>query len=441
MSLNIFASMTSNKQEQHNLWMLGLSSVMSSLAIPLYAGATGTAFNAAYGITPTISAMIVLPMRIVTLVTMICSSAFIDRVRNRILFNAVTIVLSSLGGVSMLLRCLGPDSFRTVAGIATIEIIIGLPVAVVSSIRGGADAMVQCRVIHNAIRGRFWSIFGIISGLLGIPVGIYITCLLKNFNVRMANVLAVVPGMLFALLAGYFAMQAKELPELQVQEKKEKEPFFTSIRKIITMPQFRIMMPANLMRSMGDGCVGYALLLAMQRYGLSQEYAGYTQTLTSAAPFLGYVILGLTLDRFGAAVVLPVTDLLMGLGMIFMVAIPYDIALPFTLPFIGNTLPYGVVFLIATGVYQVLLITECSAIPLAHYEVLPNDVMGAFSNVRLMLMNVAGMLSGTLAGLALGYFSPASVFIVCAIIKVSAGILYSYGIIKLRKHNDTPAAA
>ena len=403
--------------------MFGLSSVTTAIGTALASGAIGTAFCAQYNITPAITATILIPYRIILLAVMLTSTAFIDRIRNRIAFNALTILLGAVPCAGMLVKCLGPESFRTVGAIMAIDIVFSIPNAILGALRGGADATVQCRVLHNEIRGRFWSIIGMISGIAGLLVGVLITFLLKRFDICTASVLATIPGMAFMVISGICAWRTVELPDLSNAEPPKKEPVLKSISNIVTMKQFRIMMPANFMRGMGDGCVGFALLLALQNWALPQEYAGYHTIVCGVAPFLGYVILGLTLDRFGAALVLPLTDGFMGLAMIGMVAIPN-----------------GYAFLAFTMIYQMLLITESAAIPLAHFEVVPNEVMGAFSNVRLLLLQLTGAISGTLAGLCLGVFSPLLVFGVGAAIKISAGLLYSYGIVKLGKHGSKTAA-
>ena len=418
---NLFSFLSKDPEEQRNLLMFGLSMTCMSLAIPLYGGSVVVAFNAQYGITPALLANISLPARVLGIVVMLAGTGFIDRVRNRVAFNAWVMLAPLINCASSLVMCLGPESFRTVKAICAFSIIFGVPASIIGAFRGGADAMVQCRILHNEIRSRFWSIFGIIGGLGGLGIGFFITWLLANYSSRFSLFIVTLPGAFFLILSALFAGLVRELPDLQNVAPPKKEPVLKSIANIVGMKQFRIMMPANFMRSMGDGCVAYALLLALQSWdpALPQKYAGYHQTLCSFAPFLGYIILAMVGDRFGPGIVLPVVDTLMGVSMVCMAAIHN-----------------GLWFLGATLVYNALLTTESAAIPLAHYEVVPNEVMGAFNNVRLLLLTLTGLISGTVAGNALKFFNPVLVFAVGAAIKVSAGLLYSYGIFTLRKHKE-----
>ena len=81
---------------------------------------------------------------------------------------------------------------------------------------------------------------------------------------------------------------------------------------------------------------------------------------------------------------------------------------------------------------------------MAHYLVVPNEVMGAFSTIRLGLLIITGSVSATLAGLLMRVFQPVTIFTGSAAIKFIAGVLYCVGILALKKHHDgkqTPAAA
>ena len=77
---------------------------------------------------------------------------------------------------------------------------------------------------------------------------------------------------------------------------------------------------------------------------------------------------------------------------------------------------------------------EANAIPLVHYDVVPTEVMGAFTGVRLFCLNVTMGLSGMLVGLALDHAKAIIVFAICGVLKIIAGLLY-YSSVVLLKHN------
>ena len=71
------------------------------------------------------------------------------------------------------------------------------------------------------------------------------------------------------------------------------------------MKEFKIMMPANLLRGIGDGVGVFIFWIALKRLELPPVYAGYVTLAGTCAPFLGNLILGLTMDRFGAVIMIP----------------------------------------------------------------------------------------------------------------------------------------
>ena len=134
------------------------------------------------------------------------------------------------------------------------------------------------------------------------------------------------------------------------------------------------------------------------------------------------------MDRFGAVVVIPASCTLIAASLM------------------GTILTQSpAMFLFYNLVYHTMLPVEATAIPLAHYEVVPKEVMGAFSTVRLGLLLITGSVSATLAGLLMRVFQPVTIFAGSAAIKFIAGVLYCVGILALRKHaaqdgGRTPAA-
>ena len=77
---------------------------------------------------------------------------------------------------------------------------------------------------------------------------------------------------------------------------------------------------------------------------------------------------------------------------------------------------------------------EESAVPLAHFDVVPVEVFGAFSAVRLGLLNITGALSGTIMGIALKWFAPTYVATYCCLMKLLCGIMFSYGVFAATRH-------
>jgi len=423
-SLNPFAHVSKDKQEQKNMAYSGAKMVLLSgqCALP---GNIQVNFQNSIGITPERSAAYQLPSSILLPLAMLLVAPFLDRVNNRLKLYALATLAPLASLAHPLLICLGPDSFRTADFVLISGMFFSCLFAIANCPNSGIDAAVACRVIHNNVRGRFLSIGGMASGIFGVLVGLYATWIAKTFSYRMALLLACIPSVILCIFSALLVLKLKELPDLIDQAPVKRQSPFKDLAKIIGMKEFRVMMPANFLRGLGDGAASYAFWIVLKKLNLAPEYAGYVTILTTVAPFIGFGILGVVMDRFGAGIVIPVSDILMVIGLMGTIMTQSPIL-------------FLCFFLLRLVMYNV----ESAAVPLAHYEVVPNEVMGSFSSLRLLLLMLTSSLSGVISGMLLACLSPFAVFAGSAVIKLVSGALYCYGVFALRKHvKPQPAKA
>ncbi len=421
--LNLPAKLTQDKEEQRNVWIAGTRSVISNVHYSL-PGNLWTNFVHSVGITPEMQAPYDVPSTfIVGPLATLFLTPYIDRIKNRI--RAFT-WLSLLGTITIclppLLYCLGPESFRKPFFILLMGGIFGCYSSILGVARSGMDGAVAVRIMHNGIRGRFFSAIGMIQGVTGIGLGLFVTWVAKMFDVRTALVIGASVSMFCMVVAAWVTSFLRELPDLQdapAVQAAPKRSAMEDLAKIFRMKEFLIMMPANLLRGLGNGVGAFIFWIALARLELPPEYAGYMTLITTTAPFVGNWLLWLTMDRFGAVIVIPVSCTIMAVSLM------------------GTILTESpAMFLFYNFVYRVMGPLEETAIPLAHYEVVPKEVMGAFSTIRLGLLIITGSVSVTLAGLLMRVFQPTTIFAGSAAIKFLAGVLYCVGIIALKKHHD-----
>ena len=416
---NPLSTLTKDKEEQRNMALLGSRNVLRRASFPLTSGDVVTPLNVAVGVRPETLAVWGIPGQILGFFIPFLCAAYGDRVFNRIRACVLLTLTGLLVPAELLVITLGPERLRTLTVYMFITTVVGIVYSVFSRFFAVVEATMEARAIHNEVRGRFWSIFGIIAGLVGIGMGFITTFLLKYAGARYGLALSCAIGSLLIIACAFLMARIRELPDLvgTVIPKKEKPPIFKSLKEVVCLKQFRILMPANFLRGMGNGFAGYVLLLAIPRMNLPSEYAGYTTIIGQVAVFVSYVILGLTMDRFGAGIVLPVTEVLMSVGIMMSVIT-------------CNPL----VFLGAIFLWRVMSAVEESAVPLAHFDVVPVEVFGAFSAVRLGLLNITGALSGTIMGIALKWFAPTYVATYCCLMKLLCGIMFSYGVFAATRH-------
>ena len=423
--LNIFGHLTKDKREEKNLWTsLGRNSVLNIHYMA--GGALMTNFMHERGITPEMQAPYDIPGTfIVSPLLTLLVMPLVDRVQNRIRAFAWTTFVGSIGVfLPPLIFCLGPEKFRTVTFILVTRMLVGWLACAPSNARLGLDGAVNCRIMHNSIRGRYTSISGMAQGILGIGTGLVVTWLAKSFDIRTALLVASVISVAAAAVSSLMTFLYTELPDLVgvPPAARPKSSFINDLKKIFTMKEFKIMMPANLLRGVGDGVGVFIFWIALKRLELPPVYAGYVTLAGTCAPFLGNLILGLTMDRFGAVIMIPASCIVIAASLM------------------GTILTQSpALFLGFYFIYLVAKPIEASAVPLAHYEVVPNEVMGAFTTVRLALLNYSTGVASVLAGLLMRRFTPTTIFVGSAALKLVSGTLFCIGLILLKKHKEAQA--
>ena len=93
--------------------------------------------------------------------------------------------------------------------------------------------------------------------------------------------------------------------------------------------------------------------------------------------------------------------------------------------------------------WQIMHLMEATEIPLVHYDVVPVEVMGAFSSIRLLCLNLTAVLSGMAVGFSLDRFPSWTVFAVCAALKIVSALLFARGsrLARLRQCGQPRGAA
>ena len=421
--------LTKNPAEQKNVMRWGGCSILRHASIPLYANEVHQAWCYNLGLQTNQMAWLGLPTTIIHHIMMVFSCMLTDRITNRRRALVFLTACTCLGALGYFLMAIGPASFRTMPangflqrGAYLVLIWLGFNIlgTIVSPFYGPVSAAVECRSIHNSIRGRQWSIFGMISGVVGLLLGAVGTLILRYvpypFNFAICFGLSV----LMILGATWFISGIAELPELAGEPvpAAKKTSFIDDLKKIFGLRVFWILMPANLLRGLGDGAGGYLTYVAFKHMDLGNEFAGYTMLLTNIALFISYLIIMTTIDRFGAGKVLPATEILLVIGLIGAVV---------------TTNP--IVFLGFYLLWRTMQQLEASAIPLAHYAIVPTAVMGNFSAIRLAMLTLTASISGTAVGFCLAHFAPLTVFAFCAILKLMAGAGYCYGLLAVKKND------
>ncbi len=400
--------LTKDKFEQKNIKIYGTRDMLCLTALPLYTGSLNQAFRVSLGFSTTQLGFIGTPGWIINLIMMFSSSFFADKITNR----AKAVAILSVGSMATLLSeffiSIGPDFIRQ-SNIAFYIIMIASMISCFfSAINASIVSTLFMRAIRNNIRGRYIAICGVLGGVVGMGVSALSTYMLKalpypyNFAVSfaIASTLVLTGSIMFLCI--------KELPDLKEKVIPKSVSPLANFKNVVKMKEFRILMPANILRGFGDGAgYSYAMVIGLKYLDLGVEYAGITTFIMALGGLISTGIIGFCSDRFGAGKLVPIIEVILITGLLGMVVSPA---------------PWF--FVSCYLFWYIMQNMEANAIPLIHFDVVPTEVIGAFSGVRLFFLNLIAGFSGMIAGISLDHYSPLLVFGVCAFLKLVAGAFY-----------------
>ncbi len=419
----LLSRITKDPMEQKNIKHLGLNMLIQNADTPLYNGTELQAFQARVGLGTGQMGSMAAAGTISTVITMFLCTSLVDRTRNRVNATAWAVAGMSLFPLSMVVMCLGPASFRTPRVVYALMIAFGVITSVFVSLNSMLWATVFSRSIRFEVRGRFMGLIGVVGGIIGILIGLVSAAALKKWGFPHGFMIAFAIASTLIITSSFVLRGIRELPDLKGTDVASQVPPLENLKKVVKMRQFKLLLPANVLRGLGDGAGVFAMAVGMKRLGLSSEYAGYTTSMVYLAGLIATLLIGFTVDRFGAGKVIPRVNSLLAIGLMGMVLV-------------SNPILYLVSFLL----WQTMLTMEGICVPLIHYEIVPVEVIGAFSGIRLLTLTAMIGLSGLVMGYLLESIPALVVFGFCALLKIMAGLLYAYGVKIFNREQQSAAA-
>ena len=407
---------TDDPREQHNLCCYGGAFMLRTAYVPLISGQTMMAFYVALGLSTTQIGMFSSPGLFVGIPMMILSTAFLDRIRKRALVCGILefalVLMPALALAMTLLPFLQENE---------IAFYLFLGFGVVSTLftanYGAVTAMLFSRSIKPNHRGKYFGLTGIAGGLIGIVFSLLASYELKTVGFPYAFSMIFLVGIVLILISAVLLLHTRELPEQVGSDAVQRVSPWEILKKVIGMPAFRTLMPANILRGFGDGAGTFAVVVGMRDIGLPIEIAGYATARACLSSLTANAMIGKLADRVGAGRMIFPTVLLLCAGLIGIV---------------NSTNAW--MFLGFYLLWNIMQLMESTEIPLIHYDVVPVEAMGAFSNIRLLCLSLTGALSGMLVGFSLDHFPAWTVFAVCAALKIVSALLFQYGSAAALRH-------
>ena len=420
--MKLFNFLTKDQQEQKNIAYAGSSDIFRGVYSQLMTGPLTQAFRVELGYSNTQMGLVGTPGWFVNFAMTFFSSFFADKIKKRAI--ALCLMFLGMGFVPLadLIIQLGPESLRQTNVAFYIQMVAGTIVAPFSAMAAVLITTLYIRAIRNNIRGRYIAITGIVSGLIGFALALLAPIALKYLTFPYGYSCWSVTLLVFLSISAILLLKVTELPDLKEKTLPPKSSPFKNFANVVKLKEFQILMPANILRGFGDGAGGFIIAVAMKQ-GLNTETVGWATAVLPLGSLCATGSIGVCSDKFGAGKLLPIINTLLVIGLIGSLFCMKQ-----------TMLSSSAFFLCCYFLWFMMSQMEANAIPLVHYDVVPTEVIGAFTGVRLFCLNVTMGLSGLLVGIALDHTKAIIVFGICGALKIIAGFLY-YSSMVLLKHN------
>jgi len=414
---------TAHPVEKRNMRSLAMNMMIKSADMPLFTGTELQAFQVKIGLGTGQMGLLASYGQITAVIAYFLLMGFADKIRNRVRVYVWLTLAMAVYPLVLLFIALGPTYFRR-PGVAFPMMAVGtVSEFLVLSFVGLVFSVLFVRSISAGVQGRFMSIMGVGGGLLGMACGLISSQALRYLGFPHGFAVAFAMSVGLLVIAAIVVRNIREIPELASAECQQSASPLSAVWRVIRTPEFILLAPPNILRGLSSGCSYFAMAIGMKQIGLGVEYAGYTTMLIFLGGILGTASIGFTVDRYGAGRVLLFANIGIAISLMGVVLAP-------------SPLIFLIFFL------TMYMSTTCDGItvPLAHYAIVPHQIIGAFSAVRLLILFGAGAMATATNGYLLELVKPVYVFAGNATLNIITGILFLYAFNKGHKRQPVPLA-
>jgi MFS family permease len=407
---------TNHSVEKRNMRSLALNMIVKSADMPLFAGTELQAFQVKLGLATSQIGMIASFGQIVSAVSYCLLMGVADRISNRVRVYSMLTAGMAFYPVLLILISLAPESLRRPGVVVPVMLFGAIVECALISFMALTFSALFVRSISAGIQGKFTSIIGVGGGLLGLVCGYISSNALLYLGYPHGFTVAFVMGAGLLIIAGIIVRNIKEIPELSTGKNSNSISPIKAFKSVVKTREFKLLLLPNTMRGMGAGAGYFAMAIGMKQLGLGVEFAGYTTMLIFLGGMAGTAAIGFTVDRYGAGKVLLFSNLCTAVSLMGVVLAPS-----------------AWIFLIFFFTMNISFACEGATIPLAHNAIVPQQIIGAFSAVRLLLLNGVWAIAIAVNGYLLDIFGSVLVFSISAFIYAGTGILWLYAFNKGHK--------
>ncbi|NJD02443.1 MAG: MFS transporter [Ruminiclostridium sp.] len=364
---NILRRMASNPVERRNMIFLLIRDTLFGAAMIFASNTIVQAYLVKTGLSTTSIGLIGTLSNVASIAGILIFMGIADRAGNGIHMLAASAFFITLTPLALVFIAFFP-------GMSSYTMLVFLVAAVtaqnlVYSLKNMLESKVFTQIIRIEICGQFLAVDGALVSIASVFFSIVSSAVLGALGFPGGFMLLFTVSFLFfavaaALILGFKILELHPgvLPDAGISA-------FAALSNIFRARAFRIFALPNISRGIAAGGSYFAMAVGMKKLGLAPIYSTYLVFWGTMAAIFANVIFGLLIKHIGAGRLCLVGSLAGSAGLVCMV-------------FAGSADVFiGFYFLMFLGQTFVDL-----GVPTGVFEVIPNEIMGAYTGGRLLLM-------------------------------------------------------
>lgn len=283
-----------------------------------------------------------------------------------------------------------------------------------AGVRDMLDYRLPYLIIPISDYARLTSTDGAIAGFAGIAVSAGISAALRRFDSAPVMSAMFIAALLLFLFAAWETNRFQVLPDAPKPNPVRKDQ--TSLRQMMRMPSFYLLILPNLLRGCSTGVMAMAAILGVEALGLSAEATAAASAVTTAGSVAGSMLYAFLARRR-----LRTRNACAFGSLLMLVSAPLMLA--------GRIYP---LFLVMLFLANVGILVVNYAVPVMVTEFVPYDVVGRYTALRMSLTTGGSAFASFLLGKLAGSVSPVLLLSFAGTLQALSGAVYWW----FSKHQD-----
>ena len=310
-----------------------------------------------------------------------------------------------------LLKILNITTNINIGIILCILIAAGLVQNVVAALYNIMYNRIFIKIVSCNIFGKVCALAGAVISIVSVAAGALSTRFVNASGFPGGFIINFAIAALLFIISSLFISQLKSLiPQVNHDDGKDmgKKSSLEIIKKLFMLTEFKKLAVPNVLRGLVNGCVYFVMSVGITR--LSLEYSSHLVLGNTVAAILGNIAFGIIVNKLKIGKICFIGNIIAAFALLNLaltsnrnIFLLFNFILFFGQSFIDQGVPVGI------------------------YQIVPSEIMGAFTGGRFLLMTGGTAISTYIIGNLLDKVNILFIFTIVASIQVVAGYLFWRG--------------